>query len=343
MGTDEDKGAKSVTEALQTENPLTVAATATYEELGRIKCAEEVLALRHERLKRSRWIAQVAQATVTLVALAGFFANAYQNYNNKKQSDARAAQESERWEKEFKRAQDADKYRAFFETSALATDTANPDKRLVGYALLKEFVDDKSYDAKAIIMLEESLALELRRDPAQKGADDERRLAVAAIFSALSQTSDCRALAQAARTVEKLTRHWQSTTGSGRGDAQDPSLPERSPEEMLEVYNLYVNRVVGRAALVCSTPHDFGLVRRPAVAVMLQYPALAGSTSKLRPADANRHLADLMRDGCEEEVRAGGLVDCTDLHKGYAHLCAEMKKSRDWPDESAACAAMGAN
>jgi hypothetical protein len=41
-----------------------------------------------------------------------------------------------------------DKYRAFFETTVLATDTANYDKRLVGYALLQEFVTDSSTAAR---------------------------------------------------------------------------------------------------------------------------------------------------------------------------------------------------
>ena len=78
------------------------------------------------------------------------------------QAQQQSAVDQDRWSREFVRAQRADKYRAFFETSVLATDPANADKRLVGYALLQEFVDDEDYNSKATLMLEESLMQELR-------------------------------------------------------------------------------------------------------------------------------------------------------------------------------------
>ena len=62
--------------------------------------------------------------------------NAYQLYANKQHQDEQSRVEREKWNKEFSRASQADKYRAFFETAVLATDPTNADKRLVGYALL---------------------------------------------------------------------------------------------------------------------------------------------------------------------------------------------------------------
>ena len=174
----------TVKRALEQEDPITLARGASSEELARLIAAEELLEKRHARKRRNARLFLLAQAMVGYVALAGFFANAYQNWNNKKQAEDRARQDEERWAKEFKRAQDADKYRAFFATSALATDASNPDKRLVGYALLKEFVADPDYNSKATFMLEESLALELRDDKGP-GLDEIHRAAVLAIVSAL--------------------------------------------------------------------------------------------------------------------------------------------------------------
>ena len=54
----------------------------------------------------------------------------------------------------------------------LATDSANADKRLVGYALLQEFVSDNDYNIKAMLMLEESLA---RSSAATPGRASTRR------------------------------------------------------------------------------------------------------------------------------------------------------------------------
>jgi hypothetical protein len=293
-------------QGLEREDPLVVARSATAEELERLRLAEELLEKRHARKKRTGRMALVAQALVGYVALAGFFANAYQNWNNKKQAEERARADEERWAKEFKRAQDADKYRAFFETSALATDPQNPDKRLVGYALLKEFVDDKDYNSKATFMLEESLALELRGDTGP-GLDEPHRAAVVAILSALSHTSECHALARAAKTVEKLAaRHAQS----------------KDLDEAREVLDIYILRVVGRAAEVCNAKELLEM-RRPIREVILHQPQIAKLAAKPTPADADRRLAQILRTECEDATNQS-LSQCADLGRSWNKLCEEI-------------------
>ena len=306
---------------LSKEDPVALAEKADLPYLARLGAAEDLLEKQHHRKKRSGRLAILAQALVGYVALAGFFANAYQNWNNKKQAEERARADEERWAKEFKRSQDADKYRAFFETSALATDTGNPDKRLVGYALLKEFVDDKEYNAKATFMLEESLALELRGDVGP-GLDEPHRAAVTAILTALSHTSECKALARASRTVRKIAQRRKSG-GSDDGEAG-------------EVLQLYILGLVGRAAEVCPAAKDFREVRAPIVDVLLRMPALAGLAPKADVTAVRTRVAEILRDRCTDELESG-ITDCADVPRGYAKLCVELVRD---PGEVAGCAAV---
>jgi hypothetical protein len=306
-----DESDPKLKDGLESEDPLALARAASNEELERISLAEDVLEKRHQRRKRSARWAMIAQQLVGYVALAGFFANAYQNWNNKKQAEERARADEERWAKEFKRAQDADKYRAFFETSALATDPGNADKRLVGYALLKEFVDDKDYNSKATFMLEESLALELRDDRAP-GLDEPHRAAVVAILSALSHTSDCRALARAARSIEKLaTRHAQS----------------QDLEESREVVSLYVLRLIGRGSTVCSAK-DLLEVRKPIRDLVLRQPVMAQLTGKPTPADVDRRLAEMLKARCEEEMKSGVSSECADVPRAWKKMCDDLGRQK---------------
>ena len=326
----EDAAAPPLQQAFDREDPIALAHNATDEELKKIKRAEEVLELRHGRRKRSGRTAQIAQALVGYVALAGFFANAYQNWNSKKQADERAKEEKDRWAKEFQRAQDADKYRDFFETSALATDPANADRRLVGYALLKEFVDDDKYNPKATFLLEEALSIELRGGTATHGMDEEHRLAVVAILGALAHTSDCKALSHAARTVERLGGTVAKKAGVA---AVDPDI-----EEKQEVFDLYVRRLVGRAAIICTTPAAFREVRRPLRDAIEKQPTLAALQAKPTAQGANSRIAEMLRDGCKNDQESNALTDCPDMEKGYAKLCAEMQKLPDFTDDQSACA-----
>jgi hypothetical protein len=294
---------------LDVEDPIAVAKAASAEDLARLIAAEELLEKRHARKRRSARVFLLAQALVGYVALAGFFANAYQNWNNKKQAEDRARTDEERWEKEFKRAQDADKYRAFFETSALATDTANPDKRLVGYALLKEFVADKDYNSKATFMLEEALALELRDDKGP-GLDEPHRAAMVAIVSALSHTTDCRALEHAARTVDKL---------AGKRGQLDL-------EEARDIVAIYLLRLVGRAAVACS-PKDLLDVRKPFRDLIKRRPEMAGLTAKTNPHDVDRKIAEIIKTSCQEELDAG-VGECTDVPEAWKKLCDGVAKQK---------------
>ena len=298
----------TVKRALDQEDPIALARGASSEELARLIAAEELLEKRHARKRRNARLFLLAQAMVGYVALAGFFANAYQNWNNKKQAEDRARQDEERWAKEFKRAQDADKYRAFFETSALATDASNPDKRLVGYALLKEFVADPDYNSKATFMLEESLALELRDDKGP-GLDEIHRAAVLAIVSALSHTSDCRALAHAARSVNKLALK--------KGD---------DLEESREVVGLFALRLVGRAAGAC-TPKEVLEVRRPIRDLMERRPEMATLTGKPTRAEVDRRIAAIVKAGCQQELEAG-LTECNGLEDWWKKLCDGIAKQK---------------
>lgn len=282
----------------------------TLEELEKMRVAEDVVEKRWQRRRRTARIFSVSQALVGYVALAGFFANAYQNYNTKRQAEARAEQEDARWAREFKRAQDADKYRAFFETSALATDPHNADKRLVGYALLKEFVDDKDYNAKATFMLEESLSLELRDDNSP-GLDEPHRAAVTAILTALSHTSDCKALDRAAHTIDKLAlRHAQ----------------KQDVDEASEVLGLYVLRIVGRSAVVCQ-PKGLLEARRPIRDFLVRQPDLAGISGRPTPADADRKIVDILRGRIADEAQSG-ISDDADVLPALKKSCDALAKDK---------------
>jgi hypothetical protein len=305
-------------QGLAREDPVALARAADKEELERHIAAEELLERRYQRRRRSARWSTFAQALVGYVALAGFFANAYQNWNSKRQAEERSRADEERWAKEFKRAQDADKYRAFFETSALATDPANPDKRLVGYALLKEFVDDKDYNTKATFMLEESLALELRDDKGP-GLDEPHRAAVVAIISALSHTSDCRALTRAARTIDKLAvRHAQS----------------QDLEESSEVAAIYILRLVGRAAETCSAK-DLLEVRKPIRELLAKRPDMAGLTGKPTAAAIDHRLTEILQTRCQSELDAG-IAECADVPRAWKKFCDDSLKLK-LTDAAALC------
>jgi hypothetical protein len=295
-----------------------LAADATLEELQRRKVAEELLHLRAERKRPRSRFAVASQILVAWVALAGLAVNAWQSWSNKQQQEHRDRIEQEKWNKEFARASQADKYRAFFETSMLATDTVNADKRLVGYALLQEFVQDPVYDQKAIIMLEESLAQELRSAPRDK-LGDAQRAAVRAILTSLGGTDDCRALQRAARSVDKVARFHARTKDEG---------------ETREIIEVYVRRLVGRAAVACGSLKDFRAVRLPIRDTMLKNPELLGLNAPTE-AEANLLIALILRQRCEDEMGYSGATDCPDMLRAYAALC--DKGGREPPDERAAC------
>lgn len=313
--------------ALDREDPIAIARIASDQELSRLKDAEDLIERRYHRMRRTTKLAIASQTLVGYVALAGFFANAYQNWTSKRQAEARAKQDEERWSKEFKRAQDADKYRAFFETSALATDSGNADKRLVGYALLKEFVDDKDYNAKASLMLEESLAQELRTNDDGEGLGDARRAAIVAILSALSHTSECKSLEHAARSVDKLAKH----------HAKIDDL-----EETREIFRIYVRRLVGRGVERCYALKEVRAVRRPIRDTLIRLPELGDLEGKITPRQSNARIAQLLHDRCSDEVESTGVTDCPEIWKGYDRFCREQQKEdpKLYKDDEEGCEIM---
>ena len=300
------------------DDPAELARSASLDELQRMKVAEELHRLRSDRRSRRSRFAVVGPVLVGYVALAGLMVNAYQSYSNKQQQEHRDRTEQEKWNKEFARASQADKYRAFFETSMLATDATNADKRLVGYALLQEFVRDPVYDEKAMIMLEESLSQELRGAPKDK-LDDVRRAAVRAILVSLAGTDDCRALQRAARSVDRVARYHVRTRDEG---------------ETREVIEVYVRWLVGRAATVCGSLKDFRTVRLPIRDTMLRNPELIGLNDPTE-AEANLLIAVILRQRCEEEMNYSGASDCPEILRAYAALC--DKGGREPEDDRQAC------
>lgn len=302
-----------------------LAISATADELERLKLAEEVLALARDRKRNtSRW-ALISQALVSVLAVSGMLINAYQGASARAQQAVQRQADQDRWNKEFQRAMRADKYRAFFETSVLATDPANPDKRLVGYALLQEFVDDEDYNSKATLMLEESLAQELRGD-VRNGLDEAHRNAVLAIVNALSESTDCHALERASRSIDRVARRHATAADTA---------------ETTEIFGIYVRRLLGRASIVCRTMKDLDSVRRPLVDTLMKFPEIGGMSGKPTLVEANTHLASLLVEACRDELALTGGNECANLVAKYIELCNQPVTLAS-KDDQPACAAMKA-
>jgi hypothetical protein len=307
--------------AAEAEDAFGLSRAASTEELQKLKMAEELFQLRHQRKKRRSKREMATQTILALVAVGGFFANAYQSYSNKQQQERQAQADQDRWTREFERAKRADKYRAFFETSALATDKDNVDKRLVGYALLEEFVDDQDYNTKASLMLEEALMRELR-DNDEPGLQGGARTAVIAILTALSETPDCRALEKAVRSVARISkRHAQ---------VQDA-------EESQEVFGVYARRMLGRAYLICHKPEDFESVRTTLRTTLIRNPEFGGKTGKLTSAQANARIAEIVRDSCLRELAVTGVGDCAEIFPQAVKLCDQRRDRHLMKEDEESC------
>jgi hypothetical protein len=318
---------RDIEEALHREDAAVLAAKASAEELERLKAAEQLIELRHQRKKRSSRITMASSVLVGYVALAGFFANAYQSYANKQQQQKQAEIDQDRWNKEFERARRADRFRSFFEISLLATDAVNAGKRTVGYALLSEYVADESYNAKATLMLEEALSQELRSNREQ-GLAGDHRAAIIAIVTSLSQSPDCRALDKAAQTVNRVARRY----------ALVDDLAESS-----EVFKVYVRRLLGRGVMACDKPADFRGVRKPLRDTLFRLPELGELKGKPTIASANTRLAELLRDVCADELSVSGVSDCPDVFRAYGRMCQGLEdpaEAKFAPDEKGGCAVM---
>jgi hypothetical protein len=299
---------KDIERAIEAGDAFALSKLASKEDLDRIAAAEAVIEKRRGRTRLARFFF-AGQALAAYIALAGFFANAYQNYSSRRDSEARSAVEQERWSREFKRAQDADKYRAFFETSSLVTD-ANTGKHVVGYTLLKEFVDDEAYASKALTLLETSLGQELRENTAKVGMDQERRVALTAIVAALGASEDCNALEKAARSVDRLTYRFDRV---------------RDAEEVSEVFRMYVRHVFGGAAKNCKTLEDFERVHRPIRRALMKYPEFGSLKPPVQEREGSRRMGELLRDACEDEVVVAAENDCDQVFRGYQSICEQAK------------------
>jgi hypothetical protein len=311
-----------VRSALERQDPYALAAGSP-EELDRLKRATDLIDADQKRRQTRNRFAVASQVLVAWVAIAGFLVNAYQSYANKQNQERQAKVDQDRWDKEFQRAREADKYRSFFDSSLLATDATNADKRLVGYALLQEFVRDEVYNTKAMTMLEESLSQELRSNT-QEGIDEPHRNAVVAIVTALADSTDCHALQRAAKSFDKVARRHAKY-----GDV----------DETGEVFRVYVRRLVGQAAEVCGKrPDDFKNVRKPLRDTLIKQPGIGGLRGDVKMAAANVRVAEILRDRCLEDVTFSGASDCPEIFKGYASLC--DSKEMKVPEEAGACAVM---
>jgi hypothetical protein len=309
--------------ALEKKDPFAVAASGSPEELDKLKRATDLIEADQRRRQTRNPFAIASQVLVGWIAIAGFGINAYQSFANKENQERQAKVDQDRWDKEFQRAREADKYRSFFESSMLATDQTNSDKRMVGYALLQEFVRDESYNSKATAMLEESLVQELRSNTSQ-GIDEPHRNAVVAIVTALADSNDCHALARAAKSFDKVAKR----------HARFGDLDETS-----EVFKVYVRRLVGQAAEVCNKrADDFRSVRRPIRDTLLAMPAIGGLRGTVTSTTANTRIAEILRDRCLEDIAVSGATDCPDTFHGYVELC--KTKEMHTPDEAGGCAVM---
>jgi hypothetical protein len=316
-------GPKDVQSALQSQDPFALAAAGSAEELSKLKSSLDLIEADQKRKQTHNRFTVASQVLVGWVAIAGFGVNAYQSFANKQNQERQAKADQDRWDKEFARARDADKYRSFFESSMLATDQTNADKRMVGYALLQEFVRDEAYNAKATLMLEESLVEELRSNT-DKGIDEPHRNAIVAIVTALADSSDCHALSRAAKSIDRVAkRHAQY------GDV----------EESGEIFKVYIRRLVGQAAEACNKrPDDFKAVRRPIRDTLVKQPDIAGLKPPVTQAAANTRVAELLRDRCLEDIAVSGASDCPDVFKAYNELC--RNKEMNNKDEAGACGVM---
>ncbi len=313
----------SLKRSLATEDAFELAQNATPEQIERLKAAEALIDLRRQRKLRPSRFFVTSQALVGYVALVGLAVNAYQSYTSHQQLERQQAIDQARWTREFERAQRADKYRAFFETSVLATDPSNHDKRLVGYALLEEFVADHDYNTKATLMLEESLLQELRSG-GSGDLDEQHSNGVEAILAALTRTPDCRALVRAAGSFDRVAR-----------------LRSSGGDEGNRLFGLYVRKLVGRAAQICPTLREFQGVREPIQNTVMKNPTLAGMRGELSAAEANERIAQVLRADCAEEALLSGTTDCPSIFQHYLQLCSSGLTPQERREEAKACAVVG--
>jgi hypothetical protein len=302
--TDEQK----IREALSSKDPLALARAAG-PELAALKAAEDVLEARARAEEKPSKFALASQALVGWLALIGVALNVFQMYSNRKQFDQQRAAEESRWRQEFDRTRAADKHNAFFQVAALVTD-GEVDRRLLGYALLGEFMGDKEYYDKAQLMLSERMAAETEA----KDFNESHRNALRVIVRTLAQTKDCEALIQGATSVHKL-RKARDVQLSGDDGISTP---------VEELYADFVRYIYGRALLVCGGRHDeVRLVRGEIRAALLPY--VKGKDEKERRLAGNRLMMQYLRDRCLDEPQ-GAASECPSIFHAVQQQCQEIQK-----------------
>ena len=299
---------KLIREAIAAKDPVRLALAAGTD-LAALKAAEDVIAARARAEERPNKFAIASQALVGWLALIGVALNVFQMYSNRKQFEQQRASEEVRWKQEFDRTRASDKHNAFFQVAALITD-GEVDRRLLGYALLGEFMSDKDYYDKAQLMLGERMAAETQA----KDFNESHRNALRVIIRTLSQTRDCEALIQGATSVHHLrrARDVQLSGDDGIG----------TPVE--ELYADFVRFIYGRALLVCGGRHDeVKLIRNEIRAALLPY--VKGKDEGEKRAAGNKLMAQYLRDRCLDEP-AGAASECPAIFNAWLLSCAETEK-----------------
>jgi hypothetical protein len=310
-----------IREALASRDAVKLALAAGAD-IGAIQAAEEVIAARVKAEQRPHFLTMASQALVGWLALIGVALNAVQMYSNRRQFELQRSTEEIRWQQEFQRSRAADKHNAFFQVAALVTD-GEVDRRLLGYALLGEFMGDKEYYDKAQLMLSERMASETEA----KNFGESHRNALRVIVRTLAQTKDCDALIQGASSVHKLKKARDAQLSGDDGIA--------TPVE--ELYADFVRYIWGRATTVCAgRPEELRLVRNEIRAALLPY--VKGADEKEKRAAANKLMAQYLRDRCLEEA-PGAISECPAIFQSLLQGCGEVEKKepKRWPTEKDGC------
>ena len=321
---------QEIRDALASRDPVKLARAAG-SEIGALKAAEDVIEAREKAETRPSRIMMASQALVGWLALIGVALNVVQMYANHKQYEESRAADQQRWQMEFQRSQEADKHAAFLQVSTMITDSI-VDRRLLGYALIGEFMGDKEYYDKAQLMLAERLGAEA----SDKDFDEAHRNAVRVIVRTLSQTKDCVALIQGASSIHKLRAARDAQTGAKANSKLNEDDGISTPVE--DLYADFVRYIYGRAMIVCAGRYDeLRLVRNEIRSAMM--PLMKGETPKEKAIAANRIIAQYLRDRCLDEPQ-GALSECPAIFEAYAKRCEflETKKPDEWPNEKDGCA-----
>jgi len=299
---------KLIREALDAKDPVKLALAAG-PDMAALKAAEDVIAARARADEKPNKFALASQALVGWLALIGVALNVFQMYSNRKQFDQQRTAEEARWKLEFDRTRASDKHNAFFQVAALVTD-GEVDRRLLGYALLGEFMGDKEYYDKAQLMLGERMAAETQA----KDFNESHRNALRVIVRTLSQTKDCEALIQGATAIHHLrrARDVQLSGDDGIG----------TPVE--ELYADFVRYIYGRALLVCGGRHDeVILIRNEIRSALLPY--VKGKDEREKRAAGNKLMAQYLRDRCLDEP-PGASSECPGIFNAWLLSCKTEEK-----------------